>query len=1248
MSGDYSRERFDPHKGYEGVLMQQGRVQVDADWNEQVKITQRRMRVSALDTFGTCSIPSEFPDSFKIHLKNGKLFVNSGRAYVDGLLVENHGLVRESGEAYKLLSNINHSYMGLGVSPSDVERFRKIAIKVAGGSAQASDFDPVLEEKKRPKELAVSKQPYRLDNFSKSKEFSPPLMGTKAIYLDVWQRELTHISDPSLVENAIGVDTTTRFQTVWQIRSIESPEGKSTCRLPLSAYPGWSSKHPESLARLSTSYAPVADVDNLCSLNPESGYQGLENQFYRVEVHTGGDLDQASLKWSRENKSIFARVLEAADQGGTRYKNGLVVSSLGKDGFLRFEKGDWVEITSRAREYEMRSGQLNLVEFANPTTNTIYFKDPIETDLLEGLQSPVNETSVHKWDGYIKTEDLKKAVSNKEAIFLEKGIAITLTLPKGGEFRSLEYWTFAARVIDGSVEELDHEPPKGIHHHFCKLAVIDSKGNVTDCRSVSSGGCCSIVVRPGGDIQNAIDSLPSSGGCVCLKAGIHLINQPLRISRSNIAIRAESLGSQIVLTKGVRAIAIAHPTSRIENITLQGFSLIIEGIPNKDSEYFAIVADQVDNLRLQNCLLLLKEPMGGVTSAMVTGECRDLLIEGNIVSQFAAGIYCKRSFGSFNIASNHFEGLKIISKTGETSGPRELFVSVTSYLSSSDSSESAGSTDDLTVLRALPMRHPGEYSGAMGRFAESNTSAPATMAARIERVEEGIYVSKVGIEVEFVKGFARIRDNHFKGFGHSITVMGGSGSLVKGNIIFPNNHNQWAKKEEHDYSIRISANHTRILGNQILLSRGWQGGILCTQSRCSIEGNTIGSSFEAEVIGVLPVGIAVKHNISFTYSNAIFENKLIGLQLPVLLEKCRKLSFDRNTIEGASSENYPTNWHPAMLVGVGCKSMSDFQVRGNRIEGCFSGILALNTSTFLAENTFAQCGLGFSSGSDESSIGRELRIKECHFRDMQIGGILAIQFDLVSVTNSHFSQIGGSGVATLKVLKASVEGCEIVDVGTQNEIAERKAVIMLGVLEVSIKGNKIQLQGGFNPSGDSFDQIAVELSGFFRTNIRVATTEGTGPRELTEGIVPTEVVNTTDTINPRSEGSSDSEVSRNTMAYLVQEGYEGSVQILNNHFSGSSKTDLVRTIIYGFRNFIFSNNYCFQTGFKHQGAPHATVNFTANHVNIANNIVKCLSLEHMSVNINSRTQANMIGNLTTGEIKPLGQSQKNLNAKVLI
>ena len=44
MSGDYSRVRFDSKNDFAAVLMQQGRVQLDSDWNELGALLDRRWR----------------------------------------------------------------------------------------------------------------------------------------------------------------------------------------------------------------------------------------------------------------------------------------------------------------------------------------------------------------------------------------------------------------------------------------------------------------------------------------------------------------------------------------------------------------------------------------------------------------------------------------------------------------------------------------------------------------------------------------------------------------------------------------------------------------------------------------------------------------------------------------------------------------------------------------------------------------------------------------------------------------------------------------------------------------------------------------------------------------------------------------------------------------------------------------------------------------------------------------------------
>src|SRR5215217_2549628 len=92
MAGDYTRFTFDSLRDYAGVLMQQGRVQLDADFNELVELLDRRLRAETVDIIGRCTVPKETPNAFKIELPGGVMTIGRGRMYVDGILAENHGL----------------------------------------------------------------------------------------------------------------------------------------------------------------------------------------------------------------------------------------------------------------------------------------------------------------------------------------------------------------------------------------------------------------------------------------------------------------------------------------------------------------------------------------------------------------------------------------------------------------------------------------------------------------------------------------------------------------------------------------------------------------------------------------------------------------------------------------------------------------------------------------------------------------------------------------------------------------------------------------------------------------------------------------------------------------------------------------------------------------------------------------------------------------------------------------------------
>jgi len=93
MNGDFSRVTFAPGKHYSSVLLQQGRVQLDADANEQAALGLYHLRAALADIIGPYGGPAT--DSFKIGLKQGAkneltdLLVQPGHYYIDGILCEN-------------------------------------------------------------------------------------------------------------------------------------------------------------------------------------------------------------------------------------------------------------------------------------------------------------------------------------------------------------------------------------------------------------------------------------------------------------------------------------------------------------------------------------------------------------------------------------------------------------------------------------------------------------------------------------------------------------------------------------------------------------------------------------------------------------------------------------------------------------------------------------------------------------------------------------------------------------------------------------------------------------------------------------------------------------------------------------------------------------------------------------------------------------------------------------------------------
>ncbi len=551
MSFDSSRFTFNPWNDFFGTVMQQGRVQLDSDWNEWLAQVARRIQAGTLDTVGPAVYPFTTPNAFKLTVGtdgSGKasIVIGPGRMYVDGLLAENHGQPAPNLQEW--------------VPPS-------------GQSVTGLSWDGALDELVGPSGVFYAQQPY----YACAAKFAPfpQTGGPFFVYLDVWKREVTFLEDPELVEKAVGVDTTGRVQTVWQVKWLD-PKAQVSCSTKDSDIPAWAGLLLPPGANLTTGVTQ-AGSPGPCCLTPTTGYTGLENQLYRLEIHQKGQPlavgasppvtsippGTATFKWSRDNASVATGVT-AITQGGTT----LTVQSTGKDNVLCFSPNDWVEIADDWLELNGLPGELHQIapngvdassKIITLTAGVISANFPVDAN---GLTDPSRHTRIRRWDqagkvyasdGVTVWTDLNAPGSTGDipvpppgnTLVLENGVTVSFGWDSSkAPLKTADFWNFAARAADGTVEYLDHAPPRGIYHHYCRLGVGNLQNGFQDCRNpwppASTGdvGCeCAACVTADGHnrgtftIQAAIDRVKGlGGGKVCLGPGNYNIAQTINIS----------------------------------------------------------------------------------------------------------------------------------------------------------------------------------------------------------------------------------------------------------------------------------------------------------------------------------------------------------------------------------------------------------------------------------------------------------------------------------------------------------------------------------------------------------------------------------------------------------------------------------------------------------------------------------------------------------------------------------------------
>lgn len=458
MKADLSRATFDRARRYRSVRMQQGRVQLDADFNEQQDILNQRIEIETRDSLGPVAVPIDNP-GFALTPAGTDLSISAGRLYVDGLLCENPAATTVANQPD--LPDTASPVLPAGAS--------LLPLPPAGVTA-ASITGVVV--------------------FNAGNAVAPP-DGTYLAYLETWQRHLSPLDlpviDTSMREVALGgPDTCTREKTVWQVKLLRAGDIGADLNCLSTTIAAWNTLTAPPDGRLAARAEAAIPPKTPCQLPPEAGYRLLENHLYRVEIHDDGSVaGKARYKWSRDNGSLLSRVVRWLDDP---IANEFEVASVGRDDVLAITAGCWVEFIDDTHELLGQPGPLVPVVRTEGNVVTVDLTKLIGHALDLAL-FPTNPR-VRRWDGVAEIKPAAIASPNVGWEELaQDGIELKFA---PGSYRIGDYWLIPARTATAAIEwpkeggKAAFIPPAGVLRAFARLALLEFTGGAwslkSDCR----------------------------------------------------------------------------------------------------------------------------------------------------------------------------------------------------------------------------------------------------------------------------------------------------------------------------------------------------------------------------------------------------------------------------------------------------------------------------------------------------------------------------------------------------------------------------------------------------------------------------------------------------------------------------------------------------------------------------------------------------------------------------------------------
>jgi hypothetical protein len=442
MKADLTRNTFHALQHFTRVIMQQGRVQLDSDWNEQAAILLQLLRTFGADLIGPHGGPEPVP-GFQIGPKTGApldFTIGPGHYYVQGVLCQAEG--------------IGITYLNQPDYPVPANQ-----------------------------QLAAGK--------------------VYQIYLDAWERLVTYVEDDAIREVALGgADTAARAKLVWQVKQTNALAA-TACT---SVQELTSTFQPQSRGMLKAVASQKGVSADPCVIAPDASYRGPENQLYRIEIHTGavdssGNKATPTFKWSRENGCVVYPIVSIATGGNTTT---VTLENLGRDDRFGLNEGNWVEIQDDDYVLQNRAETLLQVQSIDTSTLSVTLlgtpdskagQDPSKHPLLRRWDHMGGDAAEGGLElGKDNAVLIIEGAGNQNWLAIEDGIEIQFQPPPPGTtnfYRTADYWLIPARTATGDIEWPTQtttdsqgnqvtgpvaEPPDGVTHWYAPLAVINPNG----------------------------------------------------------------------------------------------------------------------------------------------------------------------------------------------------------------------------------------------------------------------------------------------------------------------------------------------------------------------------------------------------------------------------------------------------------------------------------------------------------------------------------------------------------------------------------------------------------------------------------------------------------------------------------------------------------------------------------------------------------------------------------------------------